>query len=151
MEKDVRDWCKALRKGRALTQDQLADETTISQGLISRLETDASYFPTVDVLERFARAFGMALSDFFGQIENKSYAVTEKATAERVKKSPSIPEAIAHAAPVRATDADLVSVIKRFEQATAILDAERKRAAKQLRQASARPRSQKSLRRNPRD
>lgn len=76
MEKFVREWCLALRQSRELTQDELAAETKISQGLISRLERDPNYFPSVDVLGRFAKAFGMSLSEFFRQIETGSKPAT---------------------------------------------------------------------------
>jgi transcriptional regulator with XRE-family HTH domain len=147
--KMVRSAFIRLRAGR--NQNQIADASGLRQGDISKLESNDTRGPTVATFMKAVElGLGMRLSDFFRQIEEKN-KVTEKASAERDTTAPSIPEAIEHATAVRATDADLVSVIRRFEQATAILDAERKRAAKRLRQAGVRARGPKSVRRNPRD
>lgn len=143
MEKAVRDWCLALRHSRKLTQDALAAETKISQGLISRLEKDESYDPSVDVLARFARAFGMRLSEFFLRIERKSFALHEKTTAGRDTVAPLISEAIDVPASSLRTPADLLAELERFDnwrQALLLFEAERKRKAKGPRRPGDHPR-----------
>lgn len=55
---------RALRTGRNTTLAQLAAETGLSTGLLSKLETDRM-IPTLQTLERISRAYGIDLGYFF--------------------------------------------------------------------------------------
>lgn len=101
MKKALRDLFVELRKTVG-TQDDVADSSGVSQGLISRIEKDTSYNPSTDVFFR-AVIWGlrMPLSAFFLQLEKKageSAAVSRSVTAKGDKHTTStIIEGGAHA------------------------------------------------------
>lgn len=70
MEKTARDFLKAERQRLRLNQTALAQKAGITQGMVSKLEIDPDYEPTVVVLARAVRGLGLTLSEFFRQIES---------------------------------------------------------------------------------
>jgi transcriptional regulator with XRE-family HTH domain len=54
---------KALREAKDMTQVELASKAKISQGYLARLEGGEKTNPSLDILQRLARALGVPLSD----------------------------------------------------------------------------------------
>lgn len=69
MDKAARDLLKSERRRLGLNQTALAEKAGIRQGMISRLEIDPDYEPTVVVLSRAVNGLGLTLSEFFRQLE----------------------------------------------------------------------------------
>ena len=80
---------RALRTGRNTTLAQLAAETGLSTGLLSKLETDRM-IPTLQTLERISRAYGIDLGYFFCKPQNLSVSITRRAQYDDRKRG-SIP------------------------------------------------------------
>lgn len=61
---EIGDKLKALRKGRKLTQDQVADAFGLSRGAVSNFEIGRRK-PDIKLLQAFAAFYGVPL-DYFG-------------------------------------------------------------------------------------
>ena len=66
---DIGDKLKTLRKGRKLTQDQVADHFGISRGAVSNYEIGRRK-PSIKELQAFAQFYGVPL-DYFGEQTQK--------------------------------------------------------------------------------
>lgn len=65
----IGDKLKTLRKGRKLTQDQIADAFGISRGAVSNYEIGRRR-PNIQELQAFAKFYGVPL-DYFGEEETQ--------------------------------------------------------------------------------
>lgn len=65
----IGDKLKALRKGRKLTQDQVADHFGLSRGAVSNYEIGRRR-PNITELQAFAEFYGVPL-DYFGEQTQK--------------------------------------------------------------------------------
>lgn len=66
MKIDVGSKIKTLRKGRGLTQEQLADNLGITRATVSNYEVGRRY-PHISELKRIAQYFGVGI-DYFGVV-----------------------------------------------------------------------------------
>lgn len=66
---NIGDKLKTLRKGRKLTQDQIADHFGISRGAVSNYEIGRRK-PSITELQAFAEFYGVPL-DYFGESSQK--------------------------------------------------------------------------------
>ena len=66
---NIGDKLKTLRKGRKLTQDQIADHFGISRGAVSNYEIGRRN-PSITELQAFAEFYGVPL-DYFGESTQK--------------------------------------------------------------------------------
>lgn len=64
---------KQLRKAKALTQEQLSEETGMNRQMIGRLEK-GRYMPSVSQLERLAEVLGFDITDLY--VENEPMVYT---------------------------------------------------------------------------
>ena len=65
----IGDKLKTLRKGRKLTQDQVAEAFGVTRGAISNFEIGKRH-PDIKTLQAFATFYGVPL-DYFGESEQK--------------------------------------------------------------------------------
>ncbi|WP_162601916.1 helix-turn-helix domain-containing protein [Occallatibacter savannae] len=72
---------RALRTAKNFTLARLAMATGLSTGLLSKIETDRMV-PTLQTLDRIARAYGVDLGHFFCKPRNLSVSITRKAHYE---------------------------------------------------------------------
>ena len=54
---------RRLRKGRKLTQTQLAKRARVTQGYVARLESEAALNPSLPTLRRLAKALGVKVTE----------------------------------------------------------------------------------------
>lgn len=66
---NIGDKLKTLRKGRKLTQDQIADHFGITRGAVSNYEIGRRK-PSINELQAFAQFYGVPL-DYFGEQTQK--------------------------------------------------------------------------------
>lgn len=66
---EIGDKLKTLRKGRKLTQDQVADRFGLTRGAISNFEINKRR-PDINLLQKFAEFYGVPL-DYFGAQSQK--------------------------------------------------------------------------------
>lgn len=64
---------KQLRKKRALTQEQLSEETGMNRQMIGRLEK-GKYMPSITQLEKLAEVLGFDITDLY--VENEPMVYT---------------------------------------------------------------------------
>jgi len=57
---------KTLREEKGLTQVDLADKTTVERTYIVKLESGDKKNPSLDILERLAKALGVPVTDLLG-------------------------------------------------------------------------------------
>lgn len=69
MDTDERELFKAERVRLHRTQKDVQDKSGIGQGLISRIEIDPTYNPTVAVFKRAVGGIDLTLSSFYARIE----------------------------------------------------------------------------------
>lgn len=62
---------RAYRQARNLTQEQVAEAIERTPEAVSNIERGHS-LPSLDTMERLAAAFGIALADFFADLEPKA-------------------------------------------------------------------------------
>jgi len=63
----IGEFLKELRKEKGLTQEQLAEQFNVSRRSVSRWETAKGY-PDISLLEPIANAFGISITEHFGNI-----------------------------------------------------------------------------------
>lgn len=73
------DKLKDLRLQRKMTLEDLSQKSEVSKSLLSQIERNISV-PTVITLERITRAFGIATSELFFELENSGQGVSAKAS-----------------------------------------------------------------------
>lgn len=73
---------KSIRLQRKITLEELSHKSEVSKSLLSQIERNISV-PTVITLERITRAFGMATSELFFELENSGKSVSAKASREK--------------------------------------------------------------------
>ena len=76
------DKLKDLRLQREMTLEDLSQKSEVSKSLLSQIERNISV-PTVMTLERITRAFGIATSEFFIELENSGKGVSAKASRKK--------------------------------------------------------------------
>lgn len=76
------DKLKDLRLQRKMTLEDLSHKSKVSKSLLSQIERNISV-PTVITLERITRAFGIATSELFIELENSGKGVSTKAFREK--------------------------------------------------------------------
>ena len=76
------DKLKDLRLQRKMTLEDLSHKSKVSKSLLSQIERNISV-PTVITLERITRAFGIATSELFIELENSDKGVSAKALREK--------------------------------------------------------------------
>jgi transcriptional regulator with XRE-family HTH domain len=69
MRKELRDFFKTERQRLGLNQTAVADRAGLTQGMVSRIEIEPDYEPTVEVFEKAVTGLGLTLSSFFARIE----------------------------------------------------------------------------------
>ena len=67
---------KELRRGLKLSQEELADRASLHWTYVSDLERGRQT-PTLDVVNRLARAFGVTLAEFFSPFD-RAYRVRQR-------------------------------------------------------------------------
>lgn len=72
----------ALRNGRHLSQEQLAEAVGVTRQMISYFET-RSPNPTIDVVKKFADFFGVASDEFIYEAPQEIKKTGPKSTIER--------------------------------------------------------------------
>lgn len=69
MDKDERELFKAERQRLGLNQKDIEDKTGVGQGLISRIEIDPSYQPSLEIFKKAVTGIDLTLSSFYRRIE----------------------------------------------------------------------------------
>jgi transcriptional regulator with XRE-family HTH domain len=82
LEEVVRRRIRELRAERGLTQEQLCERAGISIDAVSRIE-GGTRVPTLDTIERLARAFSVAPVTFLG---DKGSVVSEPGPSPRIRR-----------------------------------------------------------------
>jgi transcriptional regulator with XRE-family HTH domain len=77
---------KELRKGRQLSQDQLSEKINIDPKHLSRIEVGKSY-PSLDTLEKIAKALGVEIKDFFEFMHHKQSKELTENISELIKEA----------------------------------------------------------------
>ncbi len=75
---------KELRKSRGFSQDELAEKVDIDAKHMSRIEVGGSY-PSLDTLDRIAKALGVELKDFFDIVHESKRADLIRAIMSLIK------------------------------------------------------------------
>jgi len=55
-----------LRAGKGLTQVELATKAKVTQAYVAKLESGAKTNPSLEILERLARALGVPVAELLG-------------------------------------------------------------------------------------
>lgn len=61
----VSDNIRKIRQKKGISQDRLSKEADLALNTIVKIETDESPNPTVETLEKIAKALGVSVADLF--------------------------------------------------------------------------------------
>jgi len=65
MANSVSENIRKLRQKKGISQDRLSKEADIALNTVVKIETSESPNPTVETLEKIAKALGVSMSDLF--------------------------------------------------------------------------------------
>ncbi len=88
LERQIADKIKKIRKNKGYTLDQLGKLTSLSKGLLSRIE-NCQVSPPIATLSKISHGLEVPIGIFFeseGEKEEKKYAVTLKSQRKQVNK-----------------------------------------------------------------
>ena len=85
MEQTLGKRISALRKAKKMTQDQLADQLSVTAQAVSKWENDQS-FPDITMLPRLAEIFGCTTDELLGIGQSQKVYEAEVVTGEDMAK-----------------------------------------------------------------
>ncbi len=65
MANKIGDNIRRIRQKKGISQDRLSKEADLALNTIVKIETDESSNPTVETLEKIAKALGVSVADLF--------------------------------------------------------------------------------------
>ncbi len=65
MANKIGDNIRRIRQKKGISQDRLSKEADLALNTIVKIETDESSNPTVETLEKIAKALGVSIADLF--------------------------------------------------------------------------------------
>ncbi|MDH4162350.1 MAG: helix-turn-helix domain-containing protein [Nitrospirota bacterium] len=77
---------KEIRKLKGFSQDKLAEKIDIDTKHLSRIEVGGSY-PSLDTLDRIAKALGVDMKDFFEVVEESKKADLVRSAVNLIKEA----------------------------------------------------------------